>query len=523
MTRLRRIFSLMLVLLLCLEPLHASAQSAAVDTDQYNMITFTSNSITIDDPSLPIDNLPLSLSLTFGTDGTTFDTLRTLISMSVGFDGENLIDAAAALENNEVKLHIAGMSQDIAIPMNQALESLLSNTFLGGEPLSEAPIEFMEAFGELLTEINSLLAQGPFAQASETPSHYLYSEDDWRSFFVEYPARMRAVPAGEEEITFEGNTYTARKYTYHIDRLSFDEYQQYRDGLIITNEEYRASTAATAGLEAALEKMYEIGAEMQTEKNASEDSAYASEDTAYAEPVYSEDGTFYLIDEVMGTLETGTRTIHYSDGTEYVENIEFISYMTDSQLLMETVSTTSTGSTRDSSSVTAGEDGTFTIVSTSQAVQTMNYGEYSFTYRTDSTATEAISNDSITMSMEGITSYTYSADNVTETDSEIVRMDMQMNVVSDTQAELSTSMSTVYLSGGEESASNFAMDFTIEMGMLSEGTLLRVSGKPFNPLDASDEELTAYGEELSELLINIITSLIPAIETPSSVGGALLG
>ncbi len=526
MKQFRQFLSLVLALLICLLPLQASAENVSDDIT-YNTLTITLNDFTINDPSLPINTLPLSLSASLGMDGTTLDTLRALISLSADLDGEDLIDVSGALEDNQLKLHISGISQDISIPMNQALEALLSNVFLFGEPLSEAPVEFMEAFGDLLAEINALLGNQLLAEPAETPSHYYYSEDDWRSFYTEYPARMRAVPAGEEEITFEGKTYTARKYTYRVDRLTEEEYIEYREGLAITSEAERASTAATAGLDDAVTRMIDIGYEMWEKKHlsASSDESSAA-DASYNEVTYSEEGTFYLIDEVMGTLETSVKTIHYPVGESseaYVQNVEFISYMTDSKMVSETVSTGSGGSTRESSSVTIGEDGTFTVIETLQQTGSMDYGSYAITYGAGTTTTEIISENSMTLDSEETISYSYSSGGTVETESQTTKAHMQAEYLSDTMAEIRIATNTAIVSGGTESHSDISADFTMERGTLPEGTLLRVSGKPFNPLDASKEELTAYEKELSQLLIKLISSLIPPIETPSSVGGALLG
>ena len=526
MKQFRQFLSLVLTLLICLLPLQALAENAPDDTT-YNTLTVTLSNLTVDAPSLPIGVLPLSLSVSLGIDGTTLDTLRALFSLSADFDGEDLIDVIGALEDNQLKLHISEMSQDISVPMNQALETLLSEIFLFGEPLSEAPIEFMEAFGALLAEIDALLSSQLLAEPSETPSHYYYSEDDWRSFYTEYPARMRAVPAGEEEITFEGKTYTARKYTYRVDRLTEEEYSEYREGLAITSEAERIATVATAGLEDAVTRMIDIGYEMWEKKysSASSDKSYAA-DASYNEVTYSEEGTFYLIDEVMGTLENSVKTIHYPDGEDsedYVQNVEFISYMTDSKMVSETVSTGSDGSTREVSSVTVGEDGTFTVIETLQQTGSIDYGSYALTYSSDTSTTEIISEDSMTLDSEETIFYSYSSGGTVETESQTTKTHMQTEYLSDTLAEIRVSMNTAALSGGAENHSNISADFTMERGTLPEGTLLRVSGKPFNPLDASEEERNAYDKELSQLLIDIISSIIPPIETPSSVGGALLG
>lgn len=516
MTRVTRFLALLMTLLLAL-PCAALAEAQTAEPD-YNQITFTLNGFTIDEPSFFSGTLPVALTASIGMDGDTLDTLRAFAELDADFDGEDLLYLCAAVENSEIKLHLDGMEPDISIPMNQALEYVLSEAFLYGEPLSEAPAEFFEAFGDLLDEVNALISDGIFGQLTETPSHYHYSEEDWRSFFVEYPSKMRAMAAGEEEITFEGKTYTARKYTYRIDRLTAAEYDEYREGLIITNEEYRLSKIVAAGIEDAMNRMYEIGYAMKYPEEAA--AADAPEDNSYR---YSEEGTFYMIDEIMGTLETGTKTVHYPDGTEYVESIEQMSYMTDTQLVIEDVSTTEYGTSRESTAVTIGEDGSFTIVTSAQATEVYDYDSYSYTYVTDVAVTEVISDEQMVTDEVSTTTVTVSADGMTDSQTQTSTDHFEASYLSETAADLSfsTALSTVY--GGETTESHYAMDCTVEIGTMSDDMLLRVSGKPLNPIEASEDDATAYAEALYQWLMNIVNSVIPAIETPAGIGGALLG
>ncbi len=527
MKQIRFILALLLALSLCLTSVCALAES---DTPEYNLVTITLDSFTMSEPSLYSGTLPLDVKLTIGEDGHSLDTLRALVALDIGFDGEHLITLEFALEENAFKLHLDGISQDISIPMNQALEELLSEIFLGGEPLSEAPPEFMEAFGDLLTEIDTFASAPTLRADEETPEYYIYSEADWRSFFVEYPSKMRAVPAGEEEIVFEGKTYTARKYTYHIDHLSYNEYEEYRSGLLMTNEEYRASEAYTAGLQEAIDRMVGIGLQYSLDRQLERQTA-DNGGTAIAEMEYdpyegyffSEEGTFYLIDEVMGTLESGTRTMHYPDGTEYAENVEFMSYLTDTQLVMETISTAPTGSTRETNSVTLGEDGTTTVVSTVESSETSSYEDFSYSMSSSVKNTEVIGETGSVEDQEETYTITYTADGVTDTQTERTATHTEVEYLSDSQAKMS--ISTVFSSayGGATNESLFSADLTIDLGVMPEGTLLRISGKPFNPLNATEAELDAFAKELEQWLMNIVYSIIPPIETPSSVGGALLG
>lgn len=519
----KRLSFILALLLALMTPACARAESSAPD---YNLITVTFDSLTVNQPSLYSGTLPLDIKMTVGADGKTFDTLRALAAMDIGFDGEQLITLEAAIEENAVKLHLSGMSQDISIPMNQALEELLSSAFLHGEPLSEAPVEFMEAVGDFLNEINTLASGEMLMKRTVAPKYHVYSEEDWRSFFVEYPAKMRAIPAGEEEIVFEGKTYTARKYTYHVDHLTYEEYEEYREGLLMTNEEYRSSEAATAGLEEVISRMTEIGDQYYLDRPAADNGNTAvveKESDPYEGYFFSEEGTFYLIDEVMGTLETGSHTIHYPDGTDYVENIEFMSYLTDTQLVMETVSTASTGSTREVNSVTLGEDGIDTVITTIESSMVSDYADFSYTVNSFIQNTEVISDTGSVTDEEESYTVIYTADGATDTQTERTVTHSEVEYLSDSQAKMSISTTFSSTYAGETSESLFSADLTVDLGTMPEGTLLRISGKPFNPLSATEEELEAFAAELEQLLTNIVYFFLPPIETPSSVGGALLG
>ena len=66
-------------------------------------------------------------------------------------------------------------------------------------------------------------------------------------------------------------------------------------------------------------------------------------------------------------------------------------------------------------------------------------------------------------------------------------------------------------------------DLDLLLSTLPEGTLLPVSGEAIDLFEADEETLDALLTDLEALFMQAVGALIPAPETPSSVGGALLG
>ena len=66
-------------------------------------------------------------------------------------------------------------------------------------------------------------------------------------------------------------------------------------------------------------------------------------------------------------------------------------------------------------------------------------------------------------------------------------------------------------------------DLTITLDPFPEGRLLSLPPESINPLEADEEALESFMTELETVLMQALGSLLPAPETPDSVGGALLG
>lgn len=526
------LLSFLLAFLLLMTPAFALAEQtpAAAPAESY-MMTLTIDSIagTLDGQS---GELPLTIRISAGGD----------LHSARGFAmiGVNDLAMMGSVESGEVRAMISGMDTGIAMPLNGAIEWLVSNGLLWGMDYNEVSDELRAAADEYLA-----LMFESFSEVQEDPTgellDMLYPLDDWKAEYDVYPSLLHADPAGEEEITLFGQTCTARKYTYSCERLTEEEYNEYfkehdefyaaQDGGF-SEEQQAAYDRLTELVEAEYEEKFgsseppveawtDDGSLSEWTGEADASLSEWSEEEDY-EIFYSESGVIWQVDELLATVRESTFIWHMPDGDQTET-----SYYAD----MRTETTVRTDETTDfSCSHCALRESTVANTLITVTESGMESREYLHTdYSDEDYSFSSVSDMHAVYDDHGVT-----ADMKAETDiqmdgynggSELTEMHLDLAFTpkdgSDTYGTLSGPVTLKASAAGQ--LIDGGANLTIDVLPLPEGELLRLPPDTFNPLDAAQETIDSFLSELEKLLIKSIGSLIPAPKTPSSVGGALLG
>jgi len=505
-----------LLLVLCLSAGGALAEGIFTSEEDapYTMFTLTLENISGDALDAFL-SAPLTARMGFGAEA---DPVRGFIMFGLGTGEENALSAFCALEDDTVKLYVDGLGQDIAFSVGEMIDSLVAELLPEGMTLQEASPEFQQALADVLNACSAEFS-AVFAEDMIETAHYygMPTEDAWRSYWVSYPALMHAVPAGEEEITLFGEKYVAKKYTYDNQSMTYEEMEEYRAALESWKDS--SSEALSAEFDEALARL-----EKETLKLLDEQySTLVTTEDMTASYTYSDQGTFYMVEEVLGILESGSYTMNM--GEEYGTLTSVVNSAckhSGGDFRMEHVESTSDGQAAQIIlRMTEHEDGTIETLEEENASYTFTNasGEANGTYEAGTKTTRLVKGDSMvvdtieTVSQKVLSdaSYNYSTSS---------QHHMELTMESDTRGtgvvtmtETSDGISTDIASG----------NLIIEAGYLPEGELLRLSGQPFNPFTATEEEQTALMEQVEKLLLDFFNSLVPAPEPAPGVGGALLG
>lgn len=520
--RLRRVLILTLSLILCLLPFCTRAEESLPSADHLNTTSVSVRNIRYDDGTGE-QPLPITLDMTMGADLPSRRAMA-LVSLNAGAEP---ITFMGSVEQEEIRARVSGLETGLAMPLQTVLDALIQNALLLGLSKDEISEETRAALDEYLALLEeSMLVPAEVIDGSDL-IEAMYPADQWREEYENYPGLMNAVPAGEEEITLFGKVYTAKKYTYSLENASDEEYAAFY-------EAYNAYYHGPAGeLEAAYARLTELvhadyTAKMETE-NIWKDNGAAGEseknslsewdEAQQSGGLYTIQGTIWLVDEVMGMIEEYTAAVLDEYG-EYTTTYVLSDMLADDCMRSESTYTESDSycvyTTTESVSIETDETGRTVMENTAITHAAYPGEDYSTGSRMTSRAEMTGDRLLVTIS-EGMTGSG--------------RSEQLMEAAAD--FALSTEESTSLLnhaSGPVRFSMNMpgqkisvSMDLDMKLGTLPEGELLPMTIEAVNPFEADEEALSRLMSDLEALLLRAFGSLIPAPETPPSVGGALLG
>lgn len=520
-----RALSALLALLMLALPAAAEENPAAVFPNMVTIImdgiTYTMNGQTAD--------VPAAIEMSVGLDASDPDNLRAaaLLRLTAARSETTLM---GSIEKNEIRARVTGVDTGILIPFDDAADTLISEVLLMGLTYNEISEETRAALDRYLALLKEELTVPAEFISEEDQLETLYPAEAWRSDYEAYPGLLNAVPAGEEEITLFGNTYTAHKYTYSLSRATEEEY----DAFFEAHDEYfyRASE-----LDEALDALRELAAadysalygentyELDDYIDIWTDDGTVSEGSSLSEwdepqpedYTYTLEGVIWQADEVMGTVEAYTLTCHtpYGDSIETYATSEMLSGTTmrsESSLIFEDAD--GSHSTADESIACVFlENGDMTLSSFSTSEY--NFSDLDFPLLTEMEFNMEISGDRMILDMK-------TADSWME-EPMYAAMHGEFTLETDeATGEPKRVTGTMTLDGAAGPDTSLGMNLTMEIGTLPEGELLALPGQTINPMEAGEEALNEFSGQLINMLMQFAGSMIPAPQTPPTVGGALL-
>ena len=519
--RLRRAFLLTLSLLLCLLPPCAGAEELP-SADHLNMTSVSVRNIRYDDGTGE-QPLPMTLDITMGADLPARRAMA-LVSLNAG---NAPITFMGSVEQDEIRARLSGLETGLAMPLHTAEEEIIRSSLLLGLQDDEISEETRAALDEYLAllEQSMLLPAGVLDSRNIIES--MYPIDLWREEYEKYPSLLNAVPAGEEEITLFGQTYTARKYTYSLENATDEDFAAFYEAY---DSYYHG---VTGELDAAYERLMELVYADYTAKMEKEDvwkdngASEGSEKGSLSEwdeaqqpgYLYNIEGTIWQVDEILGQLEQYTATALGPDG-EYTTSYTYSDMLTDSLVRYESALTEEdsycTYTSADSMSLETDETGRIVMEKTALTHAAYPGEDYAagarMTSRAEMTGSSLLLSLSETMTGSGQT------EQLMEMNADFaLGTEEATGLLNRASGPLSFSMNML---GQKFSA---AMDLEILLSTLPEGELLPMNIETINPFEADEETMAQFTSELEALLLRTFGSFIPAPETPPSVGGALLG
>ncbi len=523
--RLTRALISALCLLVCLLPLCALAEQAAPSADHLNMTAVTVRNIRYDDGGGETV-LPLTVDLSFGADPAARRAVA-LLSLNTGGAPFTFL---GSVEEEEVRARLSGIDPLLTASLPLLEDELIRSTLLLGleyEACSEEALEALDEYLALLEE--SMLMPAKVVESSDVVEA-LYPADAWREDYEKYPSLMNASPAGEEEITLFGKVYTAKKYTYSMENATEEEFLAF----------YEAYDAHFYGSTGELDEAYEnlmnlvyedLAASMQTDDVWKDDGSAAEsesgslsewDESEQYEYYYSIEGTIWQVDEVMGMLEEYTAVTRGPEG-EYVDTYSYSDMLVDGLMRYESTSSeydpyyNAASSYTDSMTVQSDETGRILMEGTTlSGVEYPDDPDYS--YATSLGWRSEVTGDHLLLSMNETVSGLYESDQVMS-----MTADFALGQEEKTGLLNSASGSLSFLIDMMGEHLSLSMDLDLLLSTLPEGTLLPVFGEAIDLFEADEETLDALLTDLEALFMQAVGALIPAPETPSSVGGALLG
>ena len=286
MKKIRRAALMVLAMLMALLPVCAAAEPV-------NYVTLTLENIVA--PSLGMEaGEGYSARIELGA-----DTMRTLLNAAVIKEGEEMTSVQTTVEDSLFRMRLSSLKEDVVLPGTDAVVWLLGGDYL---PTGYSK-EIRRAADGLYDELSKGVSFGAL-----NVEDFLCDEAEWRAYYEECAGREELVYEGEEQVELFGRIYTARKYVYDTGRIGWMEYLETE----IPEGENVLLQGVNRGLYDALNELWALRKEGPMEQK----NIIANE--------YTLTGTLYLIDEVMGVVETGTVIAHMNDGdqTETTERAE---------------------------------------------------------------------------------------------------------------------------------------------------------------------------------------------------------
>lgn len=519
----RRALLLLLSLLICSLPLSALAEGNLPSAEHLNMTTVAVTDIRYDAGGGETE-LPMSVEFSIGMDPAARRAMA-LLNLATG---ESPLTFMGSIESEEIRARISGVEQGIAMPLEQAEDELIKLTLLMGMEYEDIREETRAALDEYLTLLEESMLVPAEVVESGNLVDAMYPADAWREEYEKYPSLLNAVPAGEEEITLFGTVYTAKKYTYSMERATEEEYNAFY-------EAYDAHYYGAAGeLDQAYSRLMELVIEdytalMETsdiwtddgsiEKSESGSLSEWDEAEQY-EYFYSMEGVIWLVDEVMGTVEQCTATTHAPDG-DYVEEYYYADQLTDNAMRYETTNTGADpygGASSYTDSMTVQSDETGRILIEGATLTGVDYpDDPDYSYATNLSWRGEMTEDRLLLTVNETTSGSLSSQ-------QVMSMTADFALGQEEETGLINRFSGPFTLNADMLGESFSLSMNIDalLSTLPAGTLLPMSGETINPFDADEETLSQLMTDLEALLMQTFASFIPAPETPSGVGGALL-
>lgn len=517
-----RALLLLLSLLICALPLSALAEGDLPSAEHLNMTTVAVTDIRYDSGDGETE-LPLSVEFSVGMDPAARRGMA-LLNLATG---ESPLTFMGSIEDEEIRARISGVEQGIAMPLQQAEDELIKTTLLMGMEYDEISEETRAALDEYL----SLLEESMLVPAEVVESGDLidtmYPADAWREEYEKYPSLLNAVPAGEEEITLFGTVYTAKKYTYSMERATEEEFSAFY-------EAYDAHYYGAAGeLELAYSLLMELviadytalmeTSDIWTDDGSIEESESGSlsewDEAEQYEYFYSMEGVIWQVDEVMGTVEQCTATTHAPDG-DYVEEYYYADQLTENAMRYESANTAAdpyggASSYTDSMTIQSDESGRILIEGA-----TLTGGEYDdedYSYASNLSWRAEMTESRLLISVDESSSDSYSGD-------QTIAMTADFALGQEAETGLINRFSGPFTLSADMLGESFSLSMNVDalLSTLPAGTLLPMSGETINPFNADEETLAQLTTDLEALLMRTFGSLIPVPETPGGIGGALL-
>jgi hypothetical protein len=332
---------------------------------------------------------------------------------------------------------------------------------------------------------------------------------------------------GQVWITLFGKVYTAKKYTYSLENASDEEYAAFY-------EAYNAYYHGPAGeLEAAYSRLTELVYADYTAKAETENiwkdngTAGESDKNSLSEwdeaqqygGLYTIQGTIWQVDEVLGMIEEYTAIVLDEYGA-YTTTYVLSDMLTDGCMRSESTYTESDAycvyTATESASLETDETGRTVMENTSITHAAYPGEDYSAGSRMTSRAEMTGDRLLVTIS-EGLTGSGQSEQIMEAAADFALGTEEATGLLNRASGPVRFS---VNMPGQKVSVS---MDLDMKLGTLPEGELLPMTIEAVNPFESDEEALSRLMSDLEALLLRAFGSLIPAPETPPSVGGALLG
>ena len=520
--RLRRTLSLTLSLLLFILPLCVQAEEALPSADHLNMTAVSIRNIRYDDGTGD-QTLPITFDMTMGADLPARRAMA-LVSLNTGAEP---ITFMGSVEQEEVRARVSGLETGLVVPLQTVLDTIIQSALLLGLSEGEISEETRAALDDYLALLEESMLVPSEVIDGNNILDAMYPADRWREEYENYPALMNAVPAGEEEITLFGKVCTAKKYTYSLENASDEEYAAFY-------ESYNAYYHGPAGeLESAYARLTELvyadyTAKMEKENvwkdNSGSEERESGSLSEWSEAqqgggLYTIQGTIWQVDEVMGMIEESTITTldEYGKSTTTCVISDMLS---DGCMRSESTQTTSDSycavTVTESTLLETGETGR-TVMENSTVTHAAYPGEdYSSAVRMTSRA--ELTGDRLLVTLSEAMTGSGQTEQLMEASADFaLGTEESTGLLNRAAGPVRFSMNML---GQKFSVS---MDLDMKLSTLPEGELLPMTAPAVNPFEADEETLARLMSDLETLLLRAFGSFIPAPETPSTVGGALLG